>query len=536
LLTLLAYEKFEWIKAGWRAKAQLKPSVGLAIANTTSNLALAIAIGQGVTIAWWRKAMNGATVSELHNSWSFSTSVLDLLTAGKGFNLIALAALTAKLALVDNLLLQQAAGDEPGLGEISNMPVRVPILDVLPSNYGGSWSKDGEVGTLSHPFSEALYGYSTFGDLITATIDGVENHCNGECFAMVPGFGFNISCTPIDHGAKNYSITPQTALNTTTAWRNRDTVDPDKTLFSLLEVSFSPSLVGEGNSTAKWSSIQMTTSWADLQPATAQVSNLDVETCNGRIRSQTCEFRPAKVLYPLQISEQSGVTGQNTANGYRITTPWWIRTIPEDETDDGADSYGILDKGQIRGVEVLETMSYDPAFDSNIQSFASMMNSMFAGSISLQYLNGTGFIPAGDGLSAPLVGTWWTQLTSSYSSRPKSCVMGLENPSTYIMSQLNSIALRVSIELAFHSLEDLGDAKIQQLNKEKTSSVPFLKDFKAKNLYPTVIYISHWPFLWAAIASLLLCVCLVLPSYWGFWQLGRKVTLGQSRRFTSLLQ
>lgn len=103
-----AYPQYEWIKANWRTKAQLKPSVGLAIANTVSNLALAIAIGQGVTIAWWRKALNGATVSELHNSWSFSTLALDLLTAGKAFNFIRLAALTAKLALVDNLLLQQA--------------------------------------------------------------------------------------------------------------------------------------------------------------------------------------------------------------------------------------------------------------------------------------------------------------------------------------------------------------------------------------------------------------------------------------------
>lgn len=518
------------MKAEWKTKAQLKPSVGLAIANTISNLALAIAIGQGVTIAWWRKVMNGATVSELHNSWSFSTSGLDLLTAGKSFNLIALAALTAKLALVDNLLLQQAAGDEPGLGTSLNLPVRIPILDVLPNNYGGSSSKDGQVGTLSRRFGQALYGYSVDGDLIKPTSDVVENHCNGACYTIVPGFGFNISCLPIDHGTKNYSVTPQTALNTTNAWRNRDTVDENRTLYSLLSVSISPSLVGEGNSTAKWSSIQMTTSWADLQPTADQVHNPSAETCSGRILTQICEFRPAKVRYPLQISVQAGATGGNTANGYSITTPWWIRTIPEeDRSHGGADSYGILDKGQIRGVEVIETLPYDPAFDSNIQSFASMMNSMFAGSISLQYLNETGYIPADDGLSSPLIGTWWTQLTSSYSFNPKSCAMGLVNPATYIMAQVNSIALRVSVELAFHELKVLGDTKIQQLNKEKTSSLPFLKDFKAMNLYPTVIYVSHWPFLWAAIASLLLCVCLILPSYWGFWQLGRKVTLGQLR-------
>jgi hypothetical protein len=482
--------------------------------------------------------MNGATVSDLHNSWSFSTSVLDLLTAGRGFNLIALAALTAKLALVDNLLLQQAAGDVFGLGNSTNMVVRVPILDTIPNNYGGSWSKDGKVGTLSPSFGEALSGYTTTGGLVQATILDVYNRCRGECFTQAPGFGFSISCSPIDYGINNYTVTPQSALNTTNAWRNGDTVDSNKTLFSLLEISIRPSLVGEANNTAKWSSIQMTTSWADLKAEAGQDLSTDIEICYGQYLTQTCEFRPAKVLYPIQISNQSsttslttGTSGENAGNGYRLTTPWWIRTVPEDDGDHSdAEHSGILDKGQIKGVEVLEILQYDADFDDNIRSFASMMKSMFAGSVSLQYLNDTGFIPAGDGLSSPLIGTWWIQLSSSWAFSPKSCTMGLFNPATYIMGQVNSIALRVSVEQAFHALEDMGEVKRTELNLAKTSSDPALKDFEAYLVYPTVIYVTHWPFLWAAIASLLLCVSLVLPSYWGFWQLGRKVTLGQSSK------
>jgi hypothetical protein len=107
------YQKWDWIHDHWKEKTELTPSVALAVVNTVSNLALAIAIAQGITISWWRKALLGATVQELHQSWSFSTSVLELLTAGKSFNIIALAALTAKLALVDNLLLQRAAETTP---------------------------------------------------------------------------------------------------------------------------------------------------------------------------------------------------------------------------------------------------------------------------------------------------------------------------------------------------------------------------------------------------------------------------------------
>lgn len=157
-----------------------------------------------------------------------------------------------------------------------------------------------------------------------------------------------------------------------------------------------------------------------------------------------------------------------------------------------------------------------------------MMNSMVAGYTELQYLNGTGHIASDGGASAPMIGTWWTQLVSSYLEHLKSCVMGLVNPSTYIMSQVNSITLRVSVELGIQALADLGEDKLQSLYKEKISSVPFMKDVKAYTLYTITIYDSHWAFLWAAIASLLTCVCLVLPSYWDFWQLGRKVNLGHS--------
>lgn len=121
-----------------------------------------------------------------------------------------------------------------------------------------------------------------------------------------------------------------------------------------------------------------------------------------------------------------------------------------------------------------------------------------------------------------MIAIWWTQLISSYLAHYKSFVMGLDNPSTHTMFWVNSIALRVTIELG------MGVDKGQLLYKEKTSSVPCFQESKAYTLYPTVNYLSHRSCLWAVVASLLTCVCLVLPSYWGFSQLGKKVTLAQS--------
>ena len=46
----------------WRRKSQIEPHVLLAIVNTVTNLALAIAIGHGVAIAWWRRVLKGSTI------------------------------------------------------------------------------------------------------------------------------------------------------------------------------------------------------------------------------------------------------------------------------------------------------------------------------------------------------------------------------------------------------------------------------------------------------------------------------------------
>ena len=61
----------------------------------------------GVAIAWWRKALQGSTVNELHNSWAFSTSIKDICLKNKFFNAVALAALMTKFAIIDGMLYQK---------------------------------------------------------------------------------------------------------------------------------------------------------------------------------------------------------------------------------------------------------------------------------------------------------------------------------------------------------------------------------------------------------------------------------------------
>jgi hypothetical protein len=78
--------------------------------------------------------------------------MLEIVTAGKKFNLIALAALMAKVAVLDNVLLQQAAGTKPGDDWQQNMTMSLPMAQTLPENYAGVASDDGLTMAVSSAF------------------------------------------------------------------------------------------------------------------------------------------------------------------------------------------------------------------------------------------------------------------------------------------------------------------------------------------------------------------------------------------------
>lgn len=85
-------------------KYPIQPNVLINIANQFQNLGLLTMISQGLAIAWWRKALRGASLGTLHRNHAYSYSFLSIITAGKHFNIVALAALMTKFAVIDSTL------------------------------------------------------------------------------------------------------------------------------------------------------------------------------------------------------------------------------------------------------------------------------------------------------------------------------------------------------------------------------------------------------------------------------------------------
>jgi hypothetical protein len=93
------------------------------------------------------------------------------------------------------------------------------------------------------------------------------------------------------------------------------------------------------------------------------------------------------------------------------------------------------------------------------------------------------------------------------------------DPLPWIVSQLNSIMLRASISAAVE--HEIGAKNYMQIDPAQVKD-----NIVATETVDTVIYHSDYGFMAGAIATMLFCVLCVLPSYHGFWKLGRKVTLG----------
>ena len=103
----------------------IAPNICLSILSSLSSIAITYAIGEGIAIAWWRCAMRGASVRELHSTWAFGASTKAIFTNLKFFNAVALASLMAKFSLIDGVLFQRATSTYMWIDWDNTLPVPI---------------------------------------------------------------------------------------------------------------------------------------------------------------------------------------------------------------------------------------------------------------------------------------------------------------------------------------------------------------------------------------------------------------------------
>jgi hypothetical protein len=508
--------------------------------------------GNGIAIAWWRKMLKGsATIEDLHRSWSFSTSIKHIALAGKYFNLIALAALTTKLTIIDSSLMQKAFSTYVG----TDRPIRVTNIigfanESFPITSTPDFGSEHAVG-ISKALDLELQAWSQQGSVYNSRF----RNCEGTCFLDMPAAGFEIDCsepvtTAIDYGKAtanalmlsldltrldllNESVGTTaltgdlafiggesgsgenvflTANNTASKALAQAYIDANTSL-PMFDIHFtqhvnSPYLPDPDGT--EYSYIAM-----DMMFTTAQDIDRSIVSdavCPGLATRQSCRLRPAVISYPLRITNY---TGAHASNGVRLGTPQTqggntsnivLREEPYNITSKQQGGFRVLRHEDIMG-SIFDVPPYLGGLTLAFETY-------LGGHANISFKGSTSYVP--DIMSSAykyVLNADHIRATCGYRwMNPLEAANQTESLTRSVVSSINEIML----------LTNLGVPTLWN-----TSSAPqaAATSFNATMYRDSVHYSTNIYYMIGAVISNFICVLCVLPSYWGFWQLGRKVAL-----------
>ncbi|EEP79819.1 predicted protein [Uncinocarpus reesii 1704] len=168
----------------------VSPAVYLAVASAVANVLLSFALARGTEIAFWVKALGSkTTVRDLHNTWSFGTSLKDAVLSGKAFNLVALAGISVALAPINGPFLQRASTVSVEQSSRSAF-IRVPVARELPLGYTGTIAgRSHNTAFLTSNFSAVVNDY-----LQQRLFNVSRSGCSGRCKGKMLAAGYKIAC------------------------------------------------------------------------------------------------------------------------------------------------------------------------------------------------------------------------------------------------------------------------------------------------------------------------------------------------------
>jgi hypothetical protein len=492
-----------------------------------------------------------ATIEDLHRSWSFSTSIKNIAFAGKYFNIIALAALTTKLTIIDSSLMQKAFSTYVG----TDVPVNVtnivgPINETMPITSTSAFGRSFQVG-MSKALNLEMQAWSQQGSVYQSPFQ----NCEGTCYLKVPAAGFEIDCSPpvvteidngrttrnalslmldargIEDGSRPVGITALTGdlafisgkngsgedtyltANDTASLARAQAYNEANGTAPLFNIHFTREFLGldsPGSDGTDYSYIAMDMTFTNARDMDQTSGSSAI--CPGQATRQSCRLRPAVVSYPLQITNYEGA---HSLNGIRLGTPQKqgdnsSHVVLKQEPYD----YNLKQQG---GFKVLRHEDINTSFEDSVRRLGGLQlafETYLGGNASIYFGGAVNFIPDIEGgVYKYLLNAEDVESNCGYRwMNPLEPGNQTESLTQSVVSSINEIML----------LTNLGIPAIWN-----TSSAPLAaaSSFNATMYRDTVHYSTNKWYMIGAVISNFICVLCVLPSYWGFWQLGRKVAL-----------
>lgn len=471
----------------------VQPNVLINIANQFQNLGLITFISQGLAIAWWRKAMAGSSLGTLHRNHAYSYSFYSIVTSGRHFNIVALAALMTKFAVIDSTLFQKATKTiVTQQVDYKNVTVTGWMETNWPAHSGGIPGEDGAIKTVDTAWAGVINAYNgkiangkvhdTLGEQASFFNCPFRQECSGTYKAL--GFAFDCNST---NEYVNYGL------------QHRSQLGEANSSYPLWDIAFNSSWATDAK---PYASINMNMMYVDSR---AGASN---EDCPGTLTQRTCEIRPAIVEYPVTVM----VPSEEELRGRNIVTH--VKFYNDNTTH----AMGVpITTSQIDQLKFLEYVDLNEQFNetSTIGALTYVLNNLYSSSASLTYKDDWDIEMRGGQAQT----TFFADTDSQTNSR---CYYdidrpGLDDPAIELLRKINTLSFVAALYL-----KDQPSTAVTNRTAAGMSSQTALSSVTGI----VEEYITDFNYVAGALVATLVTILLVLPVYWGFWHLGRKVTLG----------
>ncbi|KAG0650828.1 hypothetical protein D0Z07_2842 [Hyphodiscus hymeniophilus] len=423
--------------------------------------------------------LRGGTVTDLHKHWSSGDGFWSALAAGRHFNFISLGSIAATLIVIDQPLIQRAS-------TIVSTPrtylanITANIAPEIPYGYTGYQpARSSAQQVMTQPMIAAFNDYNTQAP-ITTGFDGCKDSCEG----FIEAGGLAVQCSTIS-GPVQY-------LQGSSEGPDSTLIDPVLFAYdSPFNVNFTlvPVSAGVNENVTNNTQIMMVVAY----------TNQSTTACTGNRVQRTCSLRPATLKYHVTITNGSLDLGDITTDA---TVQSFQPASNTSDTDGGGD-YTLWTLGGIYTAAI-------SLFNSNA-SYA--FNAAVASQVILQDTLSNQFLSITPGPGQPLVnGSDDANVLFNGLSFPTACSSNWTDPTNHIISALNEISFRVSIAAGNYPYRDTKESPPPQV----------ITMLATGNIN---VFHSEHKYMIAMIVLTVAMMGFVVPTFIGWWELGRHVTL-----------
>lgn len=443
--------------------------------------------------------MRGATVKELHQSWQYSDSFHHILTRFWALDLIALAALAAKVTILDSFLFQNAASSY-----VAHDPARnVTLLGVAATNFPqtGYVVADGSF-MISDQYTPTVNTFETSNGFFRDVVNNFHG-CDGICYSWVDAAGFEIDCQKsTDHTefarAALSAYNAQNGGGNAAAWTD----------LAIFNSSFH---MATPDSTTNYTRLIMELSYFDSDDP----NNPNPSTCPGTVTSVQCSLRPALVRYPTTIVNY---TDAHVTNGISVGgRPHGDENTNAPPTPD----YSYANK-QAEGFEIL---SYLDLGDQNVMNSTTQLGGVVA-ALS-QFLSSTATITY-TGTGGWILGQEGTMAQTMMFGPPNmgTCDCSFKDGLSSLVESVNQLAFLTATNQTMIVNNATAGSRATVVGITDNTTATYTDLPNSLEIRDAIYYKTEWKWMYGGIGSTVLALLLVIPAYWHYGNLGQKKTLG----------